>query len=124
MFAFAFEERLFVFRLPNPAFAPLFALADKREPQAAKTFLFFQNVNITRFAVAPCPDYPLKTAQAEPNVRMRIRGAIIRTQITETRIRTMTRISRQKGTPGCQNPLFFKMSISHVLQSPRAPTIR
>lgn len=32
MFAFAFEERLFVFRLPNPAFAPLFAFADKRAP--------------------------------------------------------------------------------------------
>ncbi len=57
MFAFAFEERLFVFRLPNPAFAPLFALADKREPQAAKTFYLFFKMSISHaFAVAPCPD--------------------------------------------------------------------
>lgn len=38
-------------------------------------------------------------AQAEPKARTRMRGASIRTQITETRIRTMMRISRQEGTP-------------------------
>nr|DAF67760.1 MAG TPA: hypothetical protein [Caudoviricetes sp.] len=32
MFAFEFEERLFVFRLPKPAFAPLFAFAARRAP--------------------------------------------------------------------------------------------
>ena len=32
MFAFEFEERLFAFAYPQPAFAPLFAFADKRAP--------------------------------------------------------------------------------------------
>ena len=38
-------------------------------------------------------------AQAEPNVRTRIRGATMRKQITETRNRTRIRMSRQEGTP-------------------------
>ena len=46
------------------------------------------------------------TVKAEPNIRIRIRGAIIRIQITETRIRTIIRISRQEGTHDRHNPLF------------------
>ena len=38
-------------------------------------------------------------AQAEPNVRTRTRGATMRSQTTETRIRTSIRRSRQEGTP-------------------------
>ena len=41
MFAFAFEERLFAFRYPKPAFAPLFALADKRAPNRINLFISF-----------------------------------------------------------------------------------
>lgn len=51
------------------------------------------------------------TVKAEPNVRIRIRGAIIRIQITETRIRTIIRISRQKGTP-TPITIIFNKSIS------------
>ena len=47
------------------------------------------------------------TVKAEPNVRIRIRGAIIRIQITETRIRTIIRISRQEGTPDLHHPCYF-----------------
>ena len=99
MFAFAFEERLFAFRQPKPAFAPLFALADKRAP-AATTLLCFYFFQSNAIFVAPFTEFcsPSKTAQAEPKVRMRIRGTTMRTQTTETRIRTIIRISRQKGT--------------------------
>jgi hypothetical protein len=38
------------------------------------------------------------TVKTEPNVRIRIRGAIIRIQITEPTIRTIIRIRREKGT--------------------------
>ena len=45
------------------------------------------------------------TVKTEPNVRIRIRGTIIRIQITEPSIRTIIRIRRQKGTrqppPNC-----------------------
>lgn len=37
-------------------------------------------------------------AQAEPKGRKRMRGAITRKQITETRSRTIMRMSRQEGT--------------------------
>lgn len=46
----------------------------------------------------------LITAQAEPNVHIRTRGASTRAHTTETRIRTINRMSRQDGTPparGC-----------------------
>ena len=60
-------------------------------------FLFFQSNAIF---VAPFTEFcsPSKTAQAEPNVRSRNRGTIMRMQRTETRTRTKTRIRRQKGT--------------------------
>ena len=50
--------------------------------------------------IAPCAEFcsQLITAQAEPNVRIRIRGASIRVQTTETRMRTSSRRSRQEGT--------------------------
>lgn len=56
------------------------------------------------------------TVKAEPNVRIRVRGAIIRIQITETRIRTIIRISRQEGTHDRHNPLFQNFN-SRFLQS-------
>lgn len=58
------------------------------------------------------------TVKAEPNVRIRIRGAIIRIQITETCIRTIIRISRQKGTPEHHNPLFQIISINTFFVAP------
>lgn len=45
------------------------------------------------------------TVKAEPNVRIRIRGAIIRIQIAETRIRPIIRISSEEGTPNRHNLL-------------------
>ena len=53
------------------------------------------------------------TVKAEPNVRIRIRGAIIRIQIAEPRIRTIIRISRQEGTPERHNPLFQRILINN-----------
>ena len=58
------------------------------------------------------------TVKAEPNVRIRIRGAIIRIQITETRIRTIIRISRQEGTPEHHNQLFQRISINTFFVAP------
>ena len=58
------------------------------------------------------------TVKAEPNVRIRIRGAIIRVQITETRIRTIIRISRQEATPNYRHlkyfVLIFPIQTAHV----------
>ena len=48
MFAFAFEERLFAFRLPNPAFAPLFAFADKRAPDSRNRIYYFKEHYLTK----------------------------------------------------------------------------
>ena len=59
------------------------------------------------------------TVKAEPNVRMRVRGAIIRIQATETRIRTIIRISRQEGTP--TSTTVISISQFHVLQSAPCP---
>ena len=58
------------------------------------------------------------TVKAEPNVRIGIRGAIIRIQITETRIRTIIRISRQEGTPEHHNQLFQRISINTFFVAP------
>lgn len=58
------------------------------------------------------------TVKAEPNVRIRIRGAIIRIQITETRIRTIIRISRQEGTPEHHNQLFQRILINTFFVAP------
>ncbi len=56
LFAFAFEERLFVFRLPNPAFAPLFALPENRAPtklsQTLISYLKFPRIPLNRFYVS------------------------------------------------------------------------
>lgn len=43
------------------------------------------------------------TVKAEPNVRIRVRGAIVRIQTTETRIRTIIRIGSEEGTPNRHN---------------------
>lgn len=59
------------------------------------------------------------TVKAEPNVRIRVRGAIIRIQTTETRIRTIIRISRQEGTP--TSTTVISISQFHVLQSAPCP---
>lgn len=59
------------------------------------------------------------TVKAEPNVRIRVRGAIIRIQTTETRIRTIIRISRQEGTP--TSTTVISISQFHVLQSEPCP---
>ena len=40
----------------------------------------------------------ITTVKTEPNIRIRIRGTIIRIQITETRIRTIIRITTEQGT--------------------------
>ena len=56
------------------------------------------------------------TVKAEPNVRIRMRGAIIRIQITETRIRSIIRISRQQGTHDRHNPIFFQNVKSHFFR--------
>ncbi|WP_373168794.1 hypothetical protein, partial [Bacteroides cellulosilyticus] len=76
-------------------------------------FLFFQSNAIF---VAPFTEFcsPSKTAQAEPNVRSRIRGTINRNQITETRIRTIIRIRRQKGTSR-HNPVMFLFFQSNAI---------
>ena len=42
MFAFEFDDRLFVFRYPKPAFVPLFAFAAKRAPALRYLIFVFQ----------------------------------------------------------------------------------
>ena len=67
------------------------------QPPRPYNFSIFQS---NAFFVAPWAEFcsPSKSAQAEPIVRSRRRGTIIRIQITETRIRTRMRRRRQKGT--------------------------
>ena len=57
------------------------------------------------------------TVKAEATVRIRVRGTIIRIQITEARIRSIIRISRQEGTPDRRHPYFVirLFSLSYVL---------
>ena len=69
MFAFAFEERLFAFRLPNPAFAPLFAFADKRAP-AATTLLCFYFFNPTPFSLLRSPSFAVRQKRHKRNPRV------------------------------------------------------
>ena len=53
-------------------------------------------------------------------VRIRIRGTIIRIQITETRIRTIIRIRRQKGTSRHDPIIFqyFNLTLFSLLREP------
>ena len=51
-------------------------------------------------------------------MRIRIRGTIIRIQITEPRIRTIIRISRQEGTPDHFHQ-YFQISKSLYFSLPR-----
>lgn len=64
MFAFAFEERLFAFRQPKPAFAPLFALAARRAPLTATTFYNFFNV---LFSLLRAPSFAVRQKRHKRN---------------------------------------------------------
>ena len=62
------------------------------------------------------------TVKAETNVRIRVRGAIIRIQITETRIRTIIRIPSEQSTTYHHQPVY-----SHFFpnsRSQKAPVYR
>ena len=56
-------------------------------------------------------------AQAEPNIRIRIRGAIIRIQIAEPSIRTIIRIRTEQSTPGDRHRVYFYFIFSILIFS-------
>ena len=60
----------------------------------------FQRILINNFSLLRALSYAVRliTAQAEPKGRIRKRGAMMRSKIAETRIRTKIRKSRQEGT--------------------------
>jgi hypothetical protein len=54
------------------------------------------------------------TVKAEPNIRIRIRGAIIRIQIAEPSIRTIIRIRTEQSTPGDRHRVYFYFIFSFL----------
>ena len=57
------------------------------------------------------------TVKAEPNIRIRIRGAIIRIQIAEPSIRTIIRIRTEQSTPGDRHRVYFYFIFSILIFS-------
>ena len=55
------------------------------------------------------------TVKAEPNIRIRIRGAIIRIQIAEPSIRTIIRIRTEQSTPGDRHRVYFYFIFSILI---------
>ncbi len=66
MFAFEFEERLFAFRQPKPAFVPLFALAARRAPLIATTFVIYNFFNVL-FALLRAPSFAFRQKRHKRN---------------------------------------------------------
>ena len=62
------------------------------------------------------------TVKAETNVRIRVRGTIIRIQITEARIRPIIRITTEQSTTYHHQPFYFHVN-SRSQKSPRVPPL-